>query len=282
MKSSRRTVASRMVVAAGVAAGALSIAPAEARASSGEDAALTLAGVATLGFLVSDIAFAAHDIEAATNNRLARDGWLGAEVAVAGPQALFFNGLLVGFNASKDDGLGILATALGVIPTAGVTALATHGIWALADERTDASSIAGISVITGTNFAFTMTALGQLARGRLHSRGIGIFQAVLTAPGAAVGVYESTFDRQQRGAWIALTGWSTALVVHGVVSAIVSGRDEDSDPPPAADPSPPGPNEPSLQKASKRSFGPASFAMAPTFLSDGVARIPGIVAVGTF
>ncbi len=106
---------------------------------------------------------------------------------------------------------------------------------------------------------------------------------MLTAPGAAVGVYESTFDRQQRGAWIALTGWSTALVVHGVVSAIVSGRDEDSDLPPAADPSPPGRTSPRCKRPpSAASARRASFAMAPTFLSDGVARIPGIVAVGTF
>lgn len=277
MKSRARTVG----VAATIALGVLAAAPGEARASSGEDALLLLAGVATLGALGGDIAFAAHDIEAATKNRLPRDGWLTAETVVSVPQTLLFNGLLLGFNTSRDETMASIVTAVGVLPTAGVTALTTHGIWGLADANTDADAMAGISVITGTNFAFTMAALGRASQGRVHGRGIGIFQSVLTAPGAAVGFYESTIDRPQRGAWVALTGWSTALVVHGIISAIVDGAPE-SDPPPAVDPGPPSTEQPSLQKASRRGFGPATFTMAPTFLSDGVARVPGIVAVGTF
>ncbi len=277
MKSRWRTVTSRMGVAAAVAVGVLAAAPGEARASSSEDALLLLAGVATLGCLGGDIAFASHDLDAAKGNKLPRDGWLIAEVAVGAPQTILFNGMMLGFNTSRDETMADIVTAIGVIPTAGVTALTTHGIWGLADAKTDADALAGISVITGTNFAFTMAALGRASQRSFHSRGIGIFEVALTAPGAAVGIYESTIDRPQRGAWIALTAWSSALVVHGVVSAIVDG--EVSSPDPAPDPVP----EPSLKRAAQRGFGPATFTMAPTFLSDGsAAQIPGIVAVGTF
>jgi hypothetical protein len=281
MKSRGRTVTSRVGVAAAVALGVLATAAGDAHASSGEDGLLLLAGVATLGALGGDIAFASHDIDAATKNNLPRDGWLTAEAVVTVPQTLLFNGLLLGFNTSNDETIADVVTAVGILPTAGVTALTTHGIWGLADANTDADAMAGISVITGTNFAFTMAALGRASQRRVHSRVIGVIQSVLTAPGAAVGIYESTFDRPQRGAWIALSGWSTALVVHGIVSAIVDGAPA-SDPPPATDPGPPGTEQPSLQRASRRGFGPATFTMAPTFLSDGVARVPGIVAVGTF
>lgn len=269
-------------LAAAAVIGALLAAPGEARAGSGEKSLFALAGVGVAGFLVADIAFAGHDIDAALHNDLARDGWLTAETIVTVPQTLAFNALLAGFNSADDDEIVILGTALGILPTAGVTALTTHGIWGIADSRTDADAMAGISVITGMNVALTMAALGRGVRGRLHGRGIGVFAMVLSAPGLGVGIYESTFARPQQGAWAGLTAWSGAIFVHAAVSAIVNGdrRSEPEEAPPVqpeADP-----NAPGLQRASKHGFGPVSFTVAPTMLTDGVGRMPGLVAVGTF
>ncbi|MFO0591567.1 MAG: hypothetical protein U0441_28735 [Polyangiaceae bacterium] len=264
-------------IAAATALVGLTFAAAEARAS---DTGPALVGAAVIGLVGADIAFAAHGLDGAAHNQLARDDWLTAEVIVAGPQALGTSVLLTGFNAADDRELGTIASALGIIPTACVNALTIHGAWGLADaqQKVPADALAGVSTMLGLNSALTLAAAGRLSRGHLHSRPIGILTTILATPGTAVGVYESTFQRPEQGRWIALTAWSGALLVHGVASALIS--DEDDEPPPAPPPPPP-PDGPVLQRAAKREA-PTMFSIAPTVLSDGVARMPGVVAVGTF
>lgn len=275
MRARRRAFGIGLAVAA--ALGGLLAAPGEARA--GDGGIIAVASVGVLGFLAADISFAAHDIDAAVHNNLLRDEWLIGETVVAAPQTLAFNALLLGLNTTNDDSMVAIANALGILPTAGVTALTTHGIWGLADSKTDADAMAGISVLTGTNVALTMAALGRATQGKLHGRGIGVFTMILAAPGVGVGIYESTFARPQQGAWIGLTAWSGALFVHSAISAIVDGNERNE--PPAAAPEPP-PDATTLQRASKHGFGPVSFTIAPTVLSDGVGRMPGLVAAGVF
>lgn len=271
MTMRRRAAAWKMGATAVAAAGLVGLgAPGEARAGDGEGIAV----VALLGaFAVADIGFAAHDIDAASHNRLARDGWLIAETAVSVPQTLVFNTLLVGFNASDRD-MGEVATFLGTIPTAGVTALTVHGIWGMADQKVDADALAGVSVLVGTNFALTASALGSAGAGRFHTRPVGVLETVLAAPGLGVGIYESSFERPERGAWIGLTAWSGALMAHGVVSMIVDGgRARRRDPI----------EEPVAKRAARAtSFWPQTFTVAPTVVSDGVGRAPGLMASGTF
>ena len=265
------------IAAATAAFVGLTLATAEASAG---DTGPALVGAGVIGLIGADIAFAAHGLDAASKNQLARDDWLTAQVIVVGPQSLATSVLLTGFNASKDAELGTIASAIGILPTACVNALTIHGAWGLADpqEKVPADALAGVSTLLGVNSALTLAALGRLTRGHLHSRPIGILTTILSAPGTAVGVYESTFQRPEQGRWIALTAWSGALLVHGVASALIS--DEDDEPPPA--PPPPPPQEgPVLQRAAKREV-PTMFSIAPTVLSDGVARMPGVVAVGTF
>lgn len=273
MSRSRRALGT--FVTAALAIGAVVATPGDARAGSGEDIALAGLGAGLLGFLGADIAFAAHDLDAAIHNNLIRDDWLPAEAVVTVPQTLLFNTLLLGLNTDNDEDFAILGTALGTLPTAGVTALTTHGFWGIADKNTDADAMAGISVIVGTNVALTMSAIGRATQRRVHSRGIGIFTTALATPGTVVGIYESTFSRPQQPAWIGLTAWSGALFVHGVVSMIVDGKPRSSEPPPEA-------ASRGLQRGPKGLFAQASFTVAPTVLSDGGRQMPGIVAGGVF
>src|SRR5262249_39630836 len=153
-----------------------------------------------------------------------KDSWLYGEAIAGVPQALFFNGLICGLSAT-DDEMGDVTTFIGTIPATVVTGMTMHGFWGLADDNAPADAIAGVSALAGVDFALSMRAIGRAAGGRLHWRGAGVFEMVLTTPGVVVGAYESSFSRRQQGPWIFLTAWSGALMLHGLVSAIVNGHD---------------------------------------------------------
>lgn len=272
MAITRRYVA-RTVLGAAAAVGVLAGAAGEARA--GDGAAIGVA--TTLGVMaLADLSFAVYDLKAAADNHLPRDGFVIAETILTVPQTLLFNAALLGFATSKGFESD-LATFLGTIPTAGVTALTIHGIWALVEETAAPDTLAGVSVLVGTNFSLSMSALGRGFTGRLHSRPVGVMEMVLSAPGVGVSIYESTIERPQRELWLGLAAWSGVLFVHGAISAF-RGMDKDREPEP---PSPPPEEAPKLQRAA-RFFKPASFTLGPSMLSDGVTRMPGVVAAGTF
>jgi hypothetical protein len=287
-KSGRRTGGWKAYGAAALAAGALLAAPAEARASAGENAFAALVivgGVATVG---ADIAFAAHDFESADRNKLDRDEWLYAESIVGGAQSALFNTLILGFNTGKEPIDGAIASYALTFPSSLVTMFTVHGIWGLTDTAS-ADATLGVSALVGFNVALTSAAIGRTVTGRLHPRHQGVFEAIVATPGTAIGIYESTFQRPQQGAWIALTAWSGALLLHGVASAVVDGgkREEPEPPPqpvyrPQLEPQPVRPEKPVLQKAVRAWWEPATIAVTPSVLSDGVAQMPGVVAVGTF
>lgn len=280
MRSNVHSWASK--IGAGAAAlFALTLHAPEARAG---DLGPALLGAGVIGLIGADIAFAAHGLDGAMKNNLPRDDWLTAQTIVVAPQSLALSTLLTGFNAAKDDDVALLASAIGYVPTACVNALTTHAIWGMSDRESKipADALAGVSTLIGINATVSLAAIGRLSRGHLHSRGIGILSSVLTMPGTIVGVYESTVQRPEQGQWIALTAWSGVLLVHGIASAVTSDdRTYDDDPPPPPPPPPPPMEGPVLQRAAKREA-PPSFTLAPTFLTDGVARMPGVMAVGTF
>ncbi len=286
MKSRRAAVWGTWLVGVGAAAAITLGGEREAHAGS-ENAAIG-AGVGVLvGFLGADIAFAAHGLDAADKGYLARDGWIVAQTIVTVPQTLLFNTLLLGFNTEGSRTSGDLAMLVGLIPTIAVSSLTTHGIWAAADGAAPADALAGVSVLVGTNIALTSGTLGRAFTGRLHSRWAGIVEMVATAPGVGIGVYESTFTRDQQGAWIALTAWSGGLFVHGLASAI-AGQTDDSDWQKEDEERARGTAAGGGARGRARERGWLSagwrppVTLAPAMVSDGVARVPGVMVSGVF
>lgn len=272
VKSRRAAVWGTWLVGVGAAAALAVGGEQEARAGS-EDAAIGVGVGVLVGFLGADIAFAANGLLAADRGYLARDGWIVAQTIVTAPQTLVFNTLLFGFNTSESRTAGDLAMLVGLIPTIAVSALTTHGIWAAADGAAPADALAGVSVLVGTNIALTSGTLGRAFTGRLHSRWAGVVEMVATAPGVGIGVYESSFTRDQQGAWIALTAWSGGLFVHGLASAI-AGQTDESDWKK---------EDEERERALKRAAGwRLPVMVAPSVVSDGVARAPGVMVSGVF
>ena len=272
MKSRRAAVWGMWLAGAGAAAVVTFGAGREARAGSEEAAIGAGIGLAA-GFLGADIAFAANGLLAADRGYLARDGWIVAQTIVTAPQTLVFNALLLGFNTSESRTSGDIAMLVGLIPTIAVSSLTTHGIWAAADSAAPADALAGVSVLVGANIALTSGTLGRAFTGRLHSRWAGIMEMAATAPGLGIGVYESTFTRDEQGAWIGLTAWSGGLFVHGLASAIADQTD-DSD------------WKKDDEERERKAKGSAGWRLpvtvAPSVVSDGVARVPGVMVAGVF
>ncbi|TKD01549.1 hypothetical protein [Polyangium fumosum] len=77
---------------------------------------------------------------------------------------------------------------------------------------------------------------------------------------------------RDRGAWTALTAWSGALFVHGgitLATAIVRAREDDKD-------------APTMDAEKSRGGFAPRWHFAPTLVSDGVLRAPGIGVSGVF
>jgi hypothetical protein len=91
--------------------------------------ALLVLGV---GLVITDLSFAVNDIVIGAKEERPSNGYAIAETVIAAPQAALFLPL---FLAISDDGAkGEPAFPLLLIPTGGVTALTTHGIWRIADD----------------------------------------------------------------------------------------------------------------------------------------------------
>lgn len=259
--------------ALGAAGAVLLSATREARAGS-EEAAIGVGIGLVAGFLGADIAFAANGLIAADKGVLARDGWITAQVIVTVPQTLLFNTLLLGMGTSESRTPGDLALMVGLVPTIAVSALTTHGIWAAAETRAPADALAGVSVLVGTNVALTSSLLGRAITGRLHSRWAGVVEMAATAPGIGIGVYESSFRRDQQAAWIALTAWNAGLFVHGVASVIADQTDKSDW------------KKQDEEERERAKKGTAAWRLpvtvAPGVVSDGVGRAPGVVVAGVF
>ena len=292
MSRSERRAASWKMGCAGLAAAAV-VSLGAAREARADAASYALVGTG-IGLLGADIAFAANGLSGAVNGRLDRnDGWLVAQTVVTAPQTALFNALIFGFNTGDGRQQGDMASLFGVVPTISVSALTTHAIWGLADgsETVPADALAGVSVLVGANVALTSGTVGRAVGGKLHSRWMGIVEMIATAPGTAIGAYESSFKRDEQGAWIALTAWSGALFVHGLASAIADQTDEsdwaaeEKSAAPSSSPSP-SPSRPGsklrLRSSSRVAGWTPPFVLSPTVVSDGVARVPGVMFSGVF
>jgi hypothetical protein len=232
--------------------------------------------VAFVALFVADVAFAVNDIALGAKEELPDRGYAVAETIVGVPQALVFNPLFVVI-AADDSNREAPGVPLLVIPTGGVTALTTHGIWRLADDGAHPVALPLVSSAVGANATLTLNALDAATDGDLVGRPMGIGQAIYTTPTLIGGTYEAIRDPEHRGGWIALTAWSGALFLHGVASAIWDGPSGDPDLAP-----PPPPPHPPERRERPPLLVPASIQIAPGVVTDGVAVAPGILAGGNF
>jgi hypothetical protein len=186
------------------------------------------------------------------------------------PVALLSNVGLVWAQGSGEiletPGLNVL-----LVPAIWSNHLMTHGIWALASDKVHPRDLYGVSWAIGANFAFTSGAVGAAIDKRLGGSTYGIIEMVAMTPTILVGLSKLSARDDEQGAWGALTGWSGVLFLHGLASTVVGFREADEDE-----------KEERKGKHNSTFRPPFRFAFAPTVVSDGVLRVPGLMVNGSF
>ncbi|MDI1434466.1 hypothetical protein [Polyangium sorediatum] len=273
MFSLRRRTLAKACVALSAAALTFTLAP-EARADSYRNLAEGLATIFFTGtsILVTGTVFTIHDAAIVSPGEPPALGWSIAESALMTPSALLLNGLLV--RAHLDGIDSNLVTAVFLVPAAWTGAMSAHGIWSLAAPSTDRGTVYGVSWALGANLAFTTGAVSALLHeNRTPPMAFGIVEMLGTTPTILVGAAQLLDPAgRDRGAWTALTAWSGALFVHGgitLATAIVRAREDDKD-------------APTMDAEKSRGGFAPRWHFAPTLVSDGVLRAPGIGVSGVF
>lgn len=269
---------------AGIGIVTTAAAPAHARSGFEDTFVFIVAGI-----VITDVAFATYGITVASKGELPSAGWAIGETVFTVPQTIVGH-ILVGVLRSKeddDDPISLLA----IVPTIGVSILSTHGVWATATTDVRPGVLAGSSVAVGADLALTTAALASTRNGRLSGRPVGITTMLFTAPQVAAASYiAATSPASDRGGWIALSAWSGALFVHGLVSTIAGHGSSDpapvEAPPPPPIPLPPLPPAkappPPLQMPDNRPplMVPESLRIGPMMVTDGVATAMGVGVSG--
>ncbi len=218
----------------------------------------------TTASLIADATFSIHDGVLLHNGERQATGWAIAETALTAPQAIALDSALAYVHARGDDDELIPIDVLTIIPATWTSQLATHGIWSLASDKVRIEDRYGLSWAIGANLTLTVGAVSGAIGKRLPGPVFGIMEMVGTAPSIGVGLYRSIgHPDADRHAWIALTAWSSALFMHGLLSTAI--------PTPRYKP-----------KHPSGSMNPMPFMMMPTVVSDGTRQMPGIAARGDF
>jgi hypothetical protein len=255
----------------------LGLPPREAHARELDGVAVVVAIAA--GLVIADLTFTTYDLVVAGQGELPSKGWAIAETAFTVPQTLILNPLFAGLEASEKDSPALLFL---MVPTMGVSVLTTHGIWSLTSSSVHPGTLAGVSGFIGANATMTIGAVSMAWNGRLSNRWVGVAQIVCTLPQVILGGYEIGTRAPDRAGWIGLTAWSGTLLLHGIASAIWGGRRSHGDDTPPLPPLPPADPPPEGDPEKPPLLVPASIHFAPTMLSNGIARTPGLVVGGVF
>jgi hypothetical protein len=259
------------------------------------DVAATLILLAA-GVVITDVVFAGYDISVAGKSELPSPGWALAETIFTAPQTVAGLAVVASLHADHHQEAAINVAVL--VPTIGVSILSTHGIWATATTNVHPGVLAGTSAAVGADAALTTAILVDTRHGRLSTRPIGITTMLFTAPQVAAASYvAATSAVSARGGWIALSAWSGALFLHGLVSTIGGRGGDDYGPVEAPPPPPPRPypspsyspypqpvnapprpqprydNRPPLMV-------PESLRVGPMMVTDGVASAMGVGVSG--
>lgn len=180
---------------------------------------LAVGGALALAALAVNTAFTVNDLGAAGRGERPANGWIVAETVVAPIETVAAQALLAAALASADrDGDDAIGPLVGVFPTLWVTTMATHGVWSTANKALDTTALGTLPLPIAADATFTVLAISEGAHGRLIHRKLGVAEALLTAPTIAFGAYRIARVEDARNEWIALTAWSSALFVHGVLS----------------------------------------------------------------
>jgi len=265
---------SRALLVFSAAALTLAAAP-EARADYSDDIGNAIGTVLIAGttVLVTGTIFTLHDIGSLAQGGPPARGWAIAETALMSPQTPYFHYWLVRDHASGERS-GALSAFL-FIPAAWTSALSAHGIWWLASPNADPGTVLGVSWALGANLAFTTGAVGSLFhKRRVPPLAFGVLEMIGTTPTILVSAAQLVDPAgRDKEAWAGLTAWSGVLFLHGaatVAAALVrAGKDGDLD------------DAGIDAKKHRMGFAPRVF-FAPTMVTDGVRRAPGIGVSGVF
>lgn len=199
-----------MALVAGAFA-AVSLAPREAKA---EDGAALIVGT-VIGLTIADITFTTYDVIAARNNELPEKKWAIAELLVTLPQSGILGGVTAGFTLGREP-----EVSLGVLPFSIFTnTLTAHSILTLSAPQTDPAALFYMPPALGADLTFTASALAAMfGKRRVFTFEMGIAEALLTAPQVIGGIYKLGLKDTYVPTWAAFTGWSAALMIHGLVS----------------------------------------------------------------
>lgn len=218
------------VCAAGIACfAASSLTTIEARADDFAEAFIAVSGGALL--FGADVAFTAVNVRAAIEQEDLEEGWMIAQTIVTAPQAVLGDGLMA-FGASQDSDQEIVALFLPA--SIWLNSLATFSTWSLASRQTEVDDRLGVSWMLGANLTLTAAALGGTLSsdtGHVPSLAVSVPELLIAIPETIGCAYAISGDDRARGGWIALTAWSSALVIHGTVSLILEGVRGDVPPP---------------------------------------------------
>lgn len=216
--SHHRARAARSIAAGACALSLASVAflsPGSARAdSSGEIAAATL----LVAGGIADCVFLGYDAAVAGNEELPSTKWATAELIVTLPQTGILNGIAAAFTVDRHEP----EVTLAVLPFVAITgALTSHGALRLITAEFDPKTLFFLSPAIGLNLTMTSAALtAMFHKRRLFVPAVGVAEVVVALPPLIGGIYALGLEDSTKLGWGLLTGWSGALVAHGVASIV--------------------------------------------------------------
>jgi len=286
----------RTLVALLVASGASLTAATPARA---DDIGDTLIKGTLFLCAIVDVPFTIYDIVIDAKRQVPSTGWAAAQIAAMVPQVLITQTFLAitDIQGKEDEP----AAALALVPAFGSTTLLTWASWGVNNPRVPPGLLAGGSPLVAADLTFSGLAIAHGVSGQFSSRPIGVAQMAITLPQIIAG---ATVLRRNdpamlptvRNTWITLTTWSSVLFAHGVASTILGGHrpkstsdtttstttDTQPEPEPEGEPAPRPRLGPQGDPKKPPLLVPAMIQVAPTMVTDGVARAPGLAVVGVF
>jgi hypothetical protein len=211
---------------------------------------------ATVGALaLVDVSFAVYDGVQAGRGQVLPLGAAVAQGLIAAPQVLVFDTLHAVATSAFSEGSEDenLLAPLVLVPGLANT-LTLNAALNSAPRSVPPGTLYAVSWALGFDMAFTIPAIVAAGQHRLLPRSFSAVEMALTAPQIAAASYGIVKDRQHLATYAPITAWSSALFVHGLVSAAIPRRDPAAASAPAESPKPP------LMVPASIEVGPATIA----------------------